>query len=51
MTFAVDPETKGIVTETTPREAGFPAGPGILAITCFAGVICIGAVVNTIRKK
>jgi len=50
-TYDVDPETKTVVSGTPAQMAGLPADLGILVLSCFAGVICLGVVVNTIRKK
>lgn len=50
-TYDVDPETKTVVTGTPAPGAGLPADPGILALLCSAGIICLGAIVYTRRKK
>lgn len=50
-TYAVDPETKTVVTDTPARGSGLPVDPGILVIACLAGVVCLYVIVNTLRKK
>ncbi|MEN6610855.1 MAG: hypothetical protein ABFC24_08425 [Methanoregulaceae archaeon] len=50
-TYAVDPETKTVITGTTAPRAGFPVNPGMLAMICPAGLIGFGAILRNVRKK
>jgi hypothetical protein len=50
-TYEVDPMTKTIVNVTPPRKPDIPLDPGIPVIVGFAGVIGLGVIVMTFRKK
>ena len=50
-TYEVDPETKTVITGTPVREAGFPANPGMLVMTCPAGLIGLGMAAAYFRKR
>jgi len=50
-TYAVDPETKTVLTGTPAREAGFPADPGMLVLACPALLIGLGAAARRPGKR
>jgi len=50
-TYDVDPKAKTVITGTPAGKAGLPADPWIPVIACSAGVICLGVIVSTLRKK
>lgn len=50
-TYEVDPVTKTIVNVTPPRKPDTPLDPGIPVIVAFAGIVGLGVVVMTFRKK
>jgi hypothetical protein len=50
-TYAVDPESKTVVTGTSTQKAGPSPDPAILVLAGLAGVGCVGGITGILRKK